>query len=41
MDAIEEFQIYKAFETSKNYILNYQIQLQSNALYDIAMRIHV
>ena len=41
MDAVEEFATYKAFNTNPNYILNDQTKFQSNALYDIAMRVHV
>ena len=40
-DAIEEFEIYKAFNTDPNYILNNRINLKSNAFYDTVMRVYV
>lgn len=39
MDAMEEFQIYKAFKAHHNHILNEQLNFHSNSLYDTALRL--
>ena len=41
MNAVEEFEIYKAYKNknTKEFLLNEQLNFQSNSLYDTAIRI--
>lgn len=41
MNAIEEFEIYRAFKNNANCILNEQLNFQSNVLYDTAIHINL
>ena len=40
MNALEEFEIYKAYNNSdtRPFVLNDQLNIKSNALYDTALR---
>ena len=38
LDALEEFEIYKALRRNKNKVLNEQLSFKSNKLYDTAMK---
>ena len=40
LDALEEFEIYKALRMNKSQVLNEQLSSKSNKLYDTAMKIN-
>ena len=40
LDALEEFEIYKALRRNKNQVLNEQLSFKSNKLYDLSL-IHI
>ena len=39
MDALEEFEIYKASKTQGDQLLNDKLSFKSNGLYDTAIRV--